>query len=323
VFVAETSASEPPLILRDHRVASALCALPARFSRAAAEAAWAGILGADTSAAFDVLAREGVLVCADHDEWAAGGWWEAALFHEATRDFPFVAMDEPGAAGADEARMARFIDRSPPPPPALALTGLPRTPLAKLPPGDWDSRVDELPPERRRGAEGIGLLLDACCGVRRELRFGEQGTFYGKSVPSGGARHPTELVVATFAIDGIAPGVYHYSPPEHALAELSAGDTAARWRHATYDLFDRAPSPPRALVVFASLWERAMWRYRDDRSARAPLIDAGHVIGAFRTCAERLGFELRSYQKSRDREVAELCCADPRRLTPLYVAILS
>ena len=328
MFVAETTASEPPLILRDPRVAGALAALPARFSETDAEAAFEELFGPGAREAFAVLAREGVLVEDDGthagaDDWAADGWWEASLFHHATRDFPFLAMDEPGAFGRDDERMRRYGAGAPPPARAIDNGDRPRTPLAALPEDDWDGYVEGLGPERRRGADGIGALLDVCCGVRRRIEFAEQGAFDGKAVPSGGARHPTEAFLAAFAIEGIAPGVYHYAPHEHALALVRAGDTAAGWRRATGDLFDRAPSQPVAVVAFASLWERAMWRYRDDRSARAPLIDVGHVLQVFREVADLLGFDVRSYQKVRDRDVAGLCGVEPRRLTPLYVAALS
>jgi SagB-type dehydrogenase family enzyme len=328
LFVVDTEAASPPLILRDHRVAAALSALPPRFTRESALAEWAPTLADDAPLAFDSLAREGVLVRnsvahREHDEWAADGWWEAALFHHSTRDFPFVPMDEPGAAAVDAERMERYAAEAPPPPPAIDHGDRPRVQLPRVSPQAWDRHLDTLTGEERRAVDGVALLLDVCAGVRREVDFGPQGTVYGKSVPSGGSRHPTELFVVSLAIDGLVPGVYHYSPPEHALVTVGEAPDLARWRHATFDLFERAPRPPVGVVVFASLWERAMWRYRDDRSARAPFIDLGHVIQVFRELAERLAFAVRGYQKSRDRELAELCAVEPRRLTPLYVATLS
>ena len=326
MFVAETDPAQPPLILRDPRVAWALSALPPRFTREAALASWAGVLGGDAAVAFDALAREGVLVRGvdgEHDDWAADGWREAALFHHATRDYPFLPMDEPGAWAADAARMERYIAAGRPPPPAVDQGDRPRVGLARFPEEGWDAHLETLTVERRRGVDGIGLLLDVCCGIRRELDFGDQGTFFGKAVPSGGARHPTEAFVAAFDVDGLEPGVYHYAPLEHALARVAVGDRADAWRHATFDLFERSTTRPLAVVALALLWERAMWRYRDDRSARAPFIDLGHVVHVLREVAGALGFEVRSYHKARDREVAELCGVDPCRLTPLFVATLS
>ena len=284
------------------------------------------MLGDDSALAFDTLAREGILVRGgggEHDEWTADGWREAALFHHATRDYPFLAMDTPGAWDADRERMRRYLDQRPPPSRALDHDERPRVPLARLPADGWDAHVAALSTARRRGVEGIGLLLDACCGVRRELDFGEQGTFFSKAVPSGGARHPTEAFVAAFNVDGLDAGVYHYAPVEHALAQVAAGDTSDVWRHATFDLFERSRAAPLAAIALGVLWERAMWRYRDDRSARAPFIDLGHVVHVVREVAAALGFEVRSYHKARDGELAALCDVDPSRLTPLFVATLS
>ena len=52
-----------------------------------------------------------------------------------------------------------------------------------------------------------------------------------------------------------------------------------------------------AAVVFTSLVERAMWRYRDPRSFRAILVDVGHAVMAYRHVARTLGFRTYAYQK--------------------------
>jgi len=51
-----------------------------------------------------------------------------------------------------------------------------------------------------------------------------------RSIPSGGALHPTAIFVATLRPGDLAPGVYHYDVPEHALElvrPLTEADIAA------------------------------------------------------------------------------------------------
>ncbi len=48
-----------------------------------------------------------------------------------------------------------------------------------------------------------------------------------RTAPSAMARYPLELYVIVGAIDGIAPGFYHYDPGAHALRLVAPGDMRA------------------------------------------------------------------------------------------------
>jgi hypothetical protein len=65
-----------------------------------------------------------------------------------------------------------------------------------------------------------------------------------------------------------------------------------------------------------------MWRYRDARSWRAPLVDAGHAIMAFRTVSAALGYSSYTYQKMRDEAVCMLLGISRFRQTPLFVGTI-
>ena len=91
---------------------------------------------------------------------------------------------------------------------------------------------------------------------------------------------------------------------------------------ATLDLFSKYDTAPAAALVFTSLVERAMWRYRDPRSFRAILVDVGHAVMAYRRVARMLGFRTYAYQKMRDSEVASILGIDRVTQPPLYVGTL-
>ena len=290
--------------------------------------------------------------------WRSFDWDEAYRYHSSTRDYPFLQMDQEGAFAADDARMEEYIGRSLPPALTLDLSATPApaadvpdasaapqgafpqgvlpqgvlpqgtvpqgaVPLRKIAEGESaDALLAALTPEQRRGTEGLALLLDVCFGERTRRPFAVQGDFLRKAVPSGGARHPTEAFVALFPGGPLRPGTYHYNVEHHRLDLLRSGDHSTAFRAASFDLFDKYQEAPFGLIVFCSLVERAMWRYRDARSARAPFIDIGHALMAYRTVIQRLGVGGYTYQKFHDRQIAALLGINVERLAPLFLGTL-
>ncbi|MFJ3927532.1 SagB/ThcOx family dehydrogenase [Streptomyces sp. NPDC090022] len=347
VLVAETGSATAPLVLRDSRVPFAITLLPDRGTRAEITARWAAEepLRPVVEELWAALTAEGILIPADEvparaAAWRAYDWDEAYRYHASTADYPFLQMDREGAFDADDARMEEYIARSAPP--AITLEFAPSentgsgsgsgagagagpgsVPLRKIAEGESaDALLAAMTPEQRRGPEGLALLLDTCFGERTRRPFAVQGEFLRKAVPSGGARHPTEAFVALFPGSGVEPGIYHYNVARHQLDLVRAGDHTAALRTASFDLFDKFHQEPFGLIVFCSLVERAMWRYRDARSARAPFIDVGHTLMAYRTVIERLGVGGYTYQKFHDRQIAELLGIDVERIAPLFLGTL-
>lgn len=106
------------------------------------------------------------------------------------------------------------------------------------------------------------------------------------------------------------------------MDRIRSGDHYSVLRRATFDLFQKFDARPFGLIAFTSLVERAMWRYRDDRSARAVLIDIGHALMIYRTVAHVIGFETYTYQKFRDTELCSAMGIDRLRQPPLFVGTL-
>ena len=274
-------------MLRSPLALTALAALPAEFDREAAGAAWSE--GCVPETAHDQLweAFEAAGLLADGSAevdswWEELEWREARTYHEATRDYPFVQMSEPGAFALDTRRMHEYRDEAPTPPLYQHVEGevlaLPR-PGGRVSADDW---LAGLGPDERLGLEGLSLLLDVCFGERGRMRVMDGSSHLLKSIPSGGGRHPTEIFVAAFDLQDLPAAVYHYDVEHHRLEQVRGGQQRDAFAHATFDLFTRYPTAPSAALVFTSLVERAMWRYRDPRSFRAILVDAGHAVMAYR-----------------------------------------
>jgi SagB-type dehydrogenase family enzyme len=99
-----------------------------------------------------------------------------------------------------------------------------------------------------------------------------------KAVPSGGARHPVEALLWV-RTDGVPEGLYHYSVEHNALHRLANQPSISALVNACPALRPVTETDGELLVVMlAAVVRRAMWRYRDPRSARAVLVDVGHVV---------------------------------------------
>ncbi|MEU8033371.1 SagB/ThcOx family dehydrogenase [Streptomyces sp. NPDC049099] len=329
-MVAETESHRPPLVLRDHRVPFAITLLPDQGTRAEIIARWEAeeSLRDLTEELWTALTGEGLLVPSSEvpeqaARWRSFGWDEAYRYHASTRDYPFLQMDREGAFAADDARMEEYIAQSLPPAITMDLPCVGSVPLRKIAADESvDALLETLTPAQRRGHEGLSLLMDVCFGERTRRPFAVQGDFLRKAVPSGGARHPTEAFLALFPGGDLEPGIYHYNVAHHRLDLRRAGDFSTEFREASFDLFDKFYQEPFGLIVFCSLVERAMWRYRDARSARAPFIDVGHTLMAYRTVIQRLGVGGYTYQKFHDRQIAELLDTNVERMPPLFLGTL-
>jgi SagB-type dehydrogenase family enzyme len=92
--------------------------------------------------------------------------------------------------------------------------------------------------------------------------------------PSGGARNPYEAYILARKVDGLEPGIYHYSAIDHTLGRLAA-ELPERLSQIVGDQ-DWADDMS-CIVVLAAFFERTMWKYDDPNAYRVVLIEAGHI----------------------------------------------
>lgn len=134
--------------------------------------------------------------------------------------------------------------------------------------------------------------------------------------PSGGARNPFEAYVIAARVDGLPPGVYHYSGVDHSLAPRRTGMPPSfaallggqRW-------FEDAA----ALVVLVAELPRTMWKYGHPNGYRVVLVEAGHVAQNMLLTASVNDLVAAPTCAIADAPVEELLGLDRVSQAPLYV----
>jgi SagB-type dehydrogenase family enzyme len=131
----------------------------------------------------------------------------------------------------------------------------------------------------------IQLLSNLLSGTFRatgQIDGGDFGPWLRKASPSGGARHPTEAWVLVRGRADIPDGVYYFDPVSHALI----------WKERNTD---ESSETKQLLLVITARVERPMWRYRESRSFRAVMLDAGHCIETLNHLGSAYGWTIRGH----------------------------
>lgn len=146
----------------------------------------------------------------------------------------------------------------------------------------------------------------------------EIGEFLLKTSPSGGARHPIEVYPLVFNVEGLKPGLYHYSTEHHALACLKEGNfqkEAVAWCAHQQWIKDTA-----AVFFMTAVLPRNMWKYRHSRALRIVLLEAGHLGQTFHLICTRLGLAPFTTAATYDEEVELFLEVDGITETLIYTA---
>jgi len=145
----------------------------------------------------------------------------------------------------------------------------------------------------------------------------EFGELLHKTSPSAGARHPIETYAIVNKVDGIDPGIYHYSVRDHFLELLKPGDFRERCVELTAGhSWTRNAS---VLFVMTAVVARTAWKYRVPRVYRAFLLDAGHLSQSFLLIATALGLGAFCIGIVRDALIEEELNLDGISETALFV----
>lgn len=205
-----------------------------------------------------------------------------------------------------------------------------RAPRVQLPvPGGLgmlDARLDEVIMSRRTcrsfGPEAIELsklskLLFLTGGVtaKQETPMGFVREL--RAVPSAGALYPIEIYLGVRNADGVAPGLYHFAPREHALEQLRKGDPTAALARACH--YRESLEQAALVVVFAGVLERTKRKY-GERGYRYVLIEAGHTAQNLVLAGAALGLGCMNVCGFFDQRLNDLFQLDGVEETALYVA---
>jgi putative peptide maturation dehydrogenase len=137
----------------------------------------------------------------------------------------------------------------------------------------------------------LSTVLRYVWGCHGTARVGDELVVLKKTSPSGGSLHPIEVYPLVRAVEGIEPGLYHYSVEQHGLEPVER--MAAAEAEALGDAFLGGQwyfASAAALFVMAARFDRSFWKYRDhDKAYTAILLDAGHLSQTFYLVCAELG----------------------------------
>lgn len=162
--------------------------------------------------------------------------------------------------------------------------------------------------------EELSYLLWACDGITRRDRGYEFRT-----APSAGALYPVETYVTVNAVDGLPPGIYHYSMKHHALEQIRKGHLGEELARAALDQGMCASAP--ATFIWTAMFERSRWKY-GERAYRYVYLDAGHVAQNLALAAVSLGLGSCQIAATFDDEVNELLGVDGEEESVLYMSVV-
>ena len=233
----------------------------------------------------ETLLHLGILVT-DSDSADAPNWgheWGsiATRFHAESRDAEYL-VDSPERDSV-AAEIAADGD-----PPAI-FKDYPGHPLVKLPdPLPLHMPTGDVFAARRTHREftadtvsmdQLATVLGLSFGTQRYLDGGMFGLQQGRVSASAGARHEVEAYVVVYAVQGVEPGLYHYSARHHALELLNAEATRAQVAELSYG--QDASFSGAFTVLTTAIPARLEWKYRHPRAYRLWMYDAGHYGQTF------------------------------------------
>ena len=131
----------------------------------------------------------------------------------------------------------------------------------------------------RPTAQHLSNVLGLAGGITRTRAHGS-GLFHFRTWASAGGLFPCEVYLAlgpAWESAGIAPGLWHYEPDAHRLAQLRHGDALGVAAMAA-GLPDSSTRSTRlaAVVCITTIMHRTAWKY-GERAYRYLLLDAGHL----------------------------------------------
>ena len=114
--------------------------------------------------------------------------------------------------------------------------------------------------------------------------------------PSSGNLHPVEAYVIAVGIAGLADGVHHYRPDDHALECRAAFGASV------------GAAPLLAIGISTVMWREA-WKY-GERAFRYCQLDVGHAVAGLAYAAAALGWTLHERRELATASLASLLGVD-------------
>jgi SagB-type dehydrogenase family enzyme len=175
--------------------------------------------------------------------------------------------------------------------------------FAALAPADPSTRPAALDLDR------LAALLFFSAGVTRVKTYPGGAQIHFRAAASTGALYQTEAYVVAGAVEGLEPGVYHFSPGDFSLRRLRAGDFRGAVALATAD--DAVAAQPASVILSAIYW-RNTWKYQA-RGYRHLFWDSGTLLGQLLAVARALDVPARLVTGFEDAQLNGLLGLDAEK----------
>ena len=233
--------------------------------------------GVDQLVELGAVVAEGSSAAARDADFERSWLWGpfAGAFHFGTRGGVFVS-DE------DSETMLRELSKFTPSPPLhqrnpddRARTTVPLKPSYDEPLRTMTRRrTNRIMLDEPVGLEAVSDCFLFSMAITAVLDLPGIGELPLKMTPSGGARNPFEGYVCVRNVEGLEPGVYHYSAIDRSFGLVREGPPPSF----PSMLGEQAWTANAAAVIFlVANFERSMWKYHDPMAYRVIAIEAGHI----------------------------------------------
>ncbi|UJB18657.1 MULTISPECIES: putative peptide maturation dehydrogenase [Lysobacter] len=257
----------------------------------------------------------------------AAHWWPpAALAHRLAR---WQGLDSAAAMDASELSTAADIRRQLGPPPAHTVERAQpsqRLPLPRLPDGEFErllarrATCRNFDPGRALPYDLFVRVLQRVFAAQAQVRIRDDTIFLKKHTPSGGGLHATEAYLIVRNVEGVAPGLYHYHPTDHALEPMALpamglAQFASRALAGQHWFADA-----HAMAVLTPRYARSFWKYRRHAKAyRALVLDSGHLSQTLYLSATELGLGAFVTSAINEIDIEQAFALDPLVEGPLAI----
>jgi SagB-type dehydrogenase family enzyme len=188
---------------------------------------------------------------------------------------------------------------------------LPReVPPPALPALEAVARLVAVPGEARIDLSALATLLFFSAGLTKRKVYPGGEAMHFRAAASTGALYQTEVYVVVGAVEGLAPGVYHFGPGDFTLRRLRPGDHRATLAAAS-GRGDLVADAPATAILTAIHWRNA-WKYRA-RAYRHFFWDAGTLVANLLATAVALDVPARVLLGFSDPAVNHLLGLDAAR----------
>jgi SagB-type dehydrogenase family enzyme len=135
-------------------------------------------------------------------------------------------------------------------------------------------------------------------------------------VPSAGALYPIETYVVVNRVEGLSPGIYHFSVKKAQLVLIKEGSLGQECSRAA--LGQAIIEEAACIFVWTAMVERSKWKYRE-RAYRYIYMDAGHIGQNLYLAATALGLGCCTVGAFFDEEMDQLIGIDGKSEISVYL----